>query len=247
MSGHPGYPPVAYKNENNVIAGVGPELLELILAQLHIEVKNKSVGPWARVQYSAKYGDIDIIAGIYLNSERLQFLDFVATSFMPNPAVIFVKKGNAFPFNKFDDLKGRIGGAILGSKFSMEFDEFLLQNKNTVKLERVVLTKQNFKKLLINRIDYIPYGKYVGMLTLEELGIGDQIEILPKLLFEEFFYFAVSKKTSSQLKKHIPFIDNKIKQYKADGTIDKMINKHLKKYNAYVKKKKTDSKIKQQK
>ena len=129
ISAHPEYPPVMYKDKENVIVGAGPELTEKISSELGIESQSKFVGPWARVQEMAKNGEIDLIAGIYKNKEREKYLDYIPTPFMPNPVVIYVKKGNAFPFKKWDDLKGRKGGAIIADKFMPEFEKFLFIKK----------------------------------------------------------------------------------------------------------------------
>ncbi len=235
ITGHPEFPPIMYENTKKVILGVGPELTERILSKLGFEIQSKSVGPWVRVQLSAKKGEVDMVAGIYKNEERLKYLDYIPTAFMTNPAVIFVKKGDTFSFKKWDDLKGRKGGAIIGDKYKPEFDEFLLKNKDFIRLERVTSVKQNFLKLIKGRVDFVPYSKYVGMLKLEELGLMDQVEILPNPLYSGLFYLAISKKTKSNLKKYIPEMDQKIMEYKKDGTIDKLINKYIKKYVAMTK------------
>ncbi|MCX4025816.1 transporter substrate-binding domain-containing protein [Endozoicomonas sp. SM1973] len=230
ISAHPEFPPVMYKNKQNTIVGVGPELAERIFSELGHDAQSKFVGPWVRVQEAAKVGKIDLIAGIYKNEERKQYLTFIPTPFLTNPAVIFVKKGNAFSFKQWDDLKGRRGGAIIGDKFKPEFDEFLLKNESSIHLERVSAVKQNFTKLLLGRIDFIPYSKYVGTLTLEEMEIRDKIEILPEPLYSGLFYFAISKKSKNNLENHIDVIDQKIVKYKKEGTIDKLVDKYTKKY-----------------
>lgn len=232
ISAHPEFPPVMYKNGNH-IDGVGPEITEKILKGLGIEMRNEFVGPWKRVQHHAKSGRIDLVAGIYKNEDRKKYLDFVDTPFMDNASVIFVKKGNAFAFNKWEDLKGRKGGGILGDKFRPDFDDFLEKNQDSIKIERVTSQVQNFKKLVSGRIEFIPYSKYVGLLLLDELGLSDQVEILPEPIYVGQFYLGISKKSS--LKELIPKIDEKVAELKNNGTIDSLIDKHLKSYIALKK------------
>lgn len=235
ISAHPEFPPVMYKDKEMAIVGVGPELTERILSELGIEVQSEFVGPWVRVQELAKKGEIDLIAGIYKNEEREKYLDYIPTPFMTNPVVIYVKKGNAFPFKKWDDLKGRKGGAIIADKFMPEFEEFLLKNKDTIRMEMVTSLEQNFLKLIKGRIDFIPYSKYVGMIKLEELELRDQVEILPEPVYSGLFYLAISKKNKSNLKKYIPVVDQKIVEYQEDGTIEKLIEKYIKEYVDMIK------------
>lgn len=244
ITAHPEFPPIMYKNGDK-IDGVGPELAEIILKKIGaeitlkkigIEFDNKYVGPWARVLLSVKKGEIDLIAGLYKTKEREAFLDYIPTPFMTNPAVIFVKKGKAFPFKKWEELKGRTGGGIIGDKFEPTFDEFLLKNNDTIKIERVTSIVQNFKKLIIGRIDFISYSKYVGLLVSKEMGIENQIELLPEPIYSGLFYLAIAKE--SRLTKYIPEINKKIIEYKDDGTVESLINKHITAY-AILKKRTT--------
>ena len=78
-------------------------MTEIILSELGIERQSIFVGPWVRVKELAKYGEIDLITGIYKNEEREKYLDYIPTPFMTNPVIIYVKKGNDFPFKEWDE------------------------------------------------------------------------------------------------------------------------------------------------
>ncbi len=230
ISAHPDFPPVMFRNNSDQVIGVGAELITRILTDLGFEVENKFVGPWIRVQKDAEVGHIDLISGIYRSAKREKYLNYIPTPFMKNPAIILVKKGKSFPFNKWSDLRGKVGGKIIGDKFKPEFEDFLMKNSETITFETVTTLKANFMKLVYSRIDFIPYSKYAGLLKLKELSIDDSVEILPHPLYTGLFYLAISKKGNPKLIKMIPQIDAKIQEYIKSGYIKKLINKYLDQY-----------------
>ena len=123
VSGHPEYPPVMWKQDNKII-GVGPELLELAMKPLGIAVKCPYKGGWSTVQNDLKIGSLDALVGVYMTEERKAYMEFSAP-FMKAPVVIFVAKGKASSFEKWDDLIGRKGGSTAGDSFGKAFDAFI--------------------------------------------------------------------------------------------------------------------------
>ncbi|MCP4023655.1 MAG: transporter substrate-binding domain-containing protein [Desulfobacteraceae bacterium] len=229
ISGHPEFPPIMYKH-GNTVDGIGPEIITKIFNELGIRVENQYVGPWSRVQNSAKMGKIDLIAAIYKSKERESYLEYIPTFFIQNPCVVYVKKGQTFPFEKWNDLKGKTGGVLMADKFKPEFDHFLLDNQDSIKMIRSAAYSIDaiFNNLLNQHIDFLPYSKYVGLIKIKELNIQDQVEILPQPIYTGQFYFAFSKK--SKLKKYIRQIDQKIIAYKKAGMIETLIGKHIDQY-----------------
>lgn len=227
LSAHPEFPPFMYQ-QGDKMAGIIPELTERILSELGLSVQNTSIGPWARVQAIAQDGDIDVIAGIYKTNDRVTYLDFVPTPVIANEVMVWVKQGQTFPFASWEALQGRKMGGIIGDKYSPEFDAFLEQHADTIPIERVTSVEQNFKKLLAGRIDFMIYSRYVGMLVAQKMGITDQIEVLPKVVFTGLFYVAFSKK--SDLKKLLPKVDRLIIQYKENGTVEALVQSCIAKY-----------------
>ncbi|MES2260139.1 MAG: transporter substrate-binding domain-containing protein [Pseudomonadota bacterium] len=224
LSGHPYFPPFMYEHGQK-IAGICPELVERILSELKLPVQNRFAGPWARALLNAKTGEVDVIACVYKTEERMAFMEFVPTPVIANEAVVFVKKGHAFPFAHWDDLKGKTAGAVISDKFEQAFEDFLDKNQESIPVQRVTSVDQNFKKLLLDRLDFIPYSKYAGTLVLEKNGIRDQVEILRTPIFTGQLYVAISKK--SPWLKYLPDIDKKIVEFKKTRIIDDLVNKHI--------------------
>lgn len=220
-SGHTDYPPFMWK-EGEKIIGVGAELTSIIFGELGINVISKYTGPWKRLQKNAENGKIDLIVGIYKNKERLKYLIFPDESYTSDPVVIFVRKGKSFPLTEWKDLEGKLGGAIIGDSFGQEFD---LYAKKNLKIYRVTQIRQAFKMMNVDRLEYVICGLYPGRIQMIEMELKNQIEYLSKPLVTPIAYQAFSKK--SKFIKHLPYFNKRIAELKADGTIDKLIQKYM--------------------
>lgn len=223
-SGNPNYPPSSWA-ENKQIVGVAAELTKLIFNELGIKVKSQTFGPWKRVQVNAQNGSIDIITTIYKNPEREAYLVYPKYSYMDDKNVVWVQKGKTFPFKKWEDLIGRRGGSVLGDSYGKAFDAFM---KERLTIEKVKSAELNFLKLESGRIDYFPYGQYSGIIAAKRFGYEFKVEYLETPLLSERLYIAISKK--SKFRKYLPQLEEGIKNLKANGTIDKLIEKHIEKY-----------------
>ncbi len=204
--------------------GIAIDVATEILGHLKVPFELVSAGQWNRVQQSARLGKIDMIAGIYHNSERAEYLDYTLP-FMEDPTVIFVWRGKEFPFSSLKDLTGKNGTSNLGESFGSEVDQFL---ENNVKMQRVVKNEMNFRLLELGRVDFFIFGLYPGRTQALQYGYSDKIKPLAKPATTENFYLALSKKSSyTHL---IPKINNYIKQHITATKIRKFNESNLKKY-----------------
>ena len=224
LSGHPDYPPFEWE-QNDEIIGACADLIKLIFKDSGINVDSRYVGNWKRVQENAKYGDIDMIAGLYINEERKLYMDFTSFPYTEDLQVIWVYKGKKFPFKTWDDLIGKVGTAPLGESFGEKFDQFI---KEKLDIERVPELIHNFRKLKAGRVNYFPYGLYSAEIKAVKEGYRDDIEYLATPLIINKVYAAFSKK--SKFKKYMPKLEQGLKKYIADGTVEKLIQKNLKLY-----------------
>ncbi|MGF1740017.1 transporter substrate-binding domain-containing protein [Vibrio profundum] len=224
MSGHPDFNPVMYRQDSEII-GIGVELAEKIFSELNIKTESIYAGPWKRVQKRAESADIDFIVGIYKNRAREQYLDYIPTPFMDNPASIFVMKEKQFEFSQWGDLIGKTGGQVRGDKYRQDFEDFLIEHH--IKHQLVNTMDQNIGKLRNGRIDYFAYGTYPILIKLKKEGLSNEIVPLDTPLYVGQFYFAFSKQ--SLFKKHINAVNDKVIEYKGDGTIQRIVDKWLNK------------------
>ncbi|MCF6248407.1 MAG: transporter substrate-binding domain-containing protein [Desulfobacula sp.] len=225
ISGHPEYPPITWQ-QGGTITGAGARMTQYIFQELGVPYEIKYTGPWKRVQKYAEKGIIDVIISAYKNPYRLTYMDYTV-SFMTDPVVVFVKKGNKFAYTQWEDLVGKIGNTNIGESYGSAFDRFII---NRLTVERVPKTIQNFLKLEACRADYAIIGLYPGLASAHTSGYKDKIEVLSTPILEENFYMTFSKK--SEYRHLIPKINVLIKQLRAESKIKIWIDEYLKFYKS---------------
>ncbi len=226
-SGHPQYPPVMWK-EGNKIVGVGPELTRILFKDMKVTVKSPYLGTWDKVQEQAKQGKIDVLAGLYMTEERKAFYEY-SHPFVKDPVVIFVAKGKAFPYAKWDDLIGKKGASTIGDSFGQKFDTFIAEKLTVTRLPKV---EEIFAKLIDGSADYFIFAKYSGVFEAEKLGIADKIEYLPVEASVENFYLGFSKRSS--FVKYLPELNKKIDELMKDGTVDRLVKEYTDRYRKSI-------------
>lgn len=194
VTGNAEYPPLTWQDRQHPdkLTGFAIEILEIVFRDLDLPVEARYVGPWARAQAEVRQGNIDMLGGAYITEERQTFMDYVMPPFVMDPTVIFIKKGKAIRFEKWADLIGLTGGSPIGNSYGDKFDRFA-KEKLTIDLVREV--SQAFKKLVIDRNDYVVYGLYPGLAVAEENGLRNQLEYLPNSVISEGLYFTFGKKS----------------------------------------------------
>lgn len=226
-SGHPQYAPIMWK-EHKSIVGAGCELVQLLFRDLNITVKTPYRGRWDKVQDEAKQGRIDILVGLYMTEDRKAFFEF-SNPYAKDPVVIFVAKGKAFKYAKWEDLIGKKGTTTIGDSFGQQFDKFISEKLTVTRTAKV---EENFAKLIDGRADYFIYAMYSGMFESEKIGIADKVEFLPVNASVENFYIGISKK--SPFVKYLPEINKKLDELINNGTVDQLIQKYADKYRKTI-------------
>jgi len=224
ISGHPDYPPFSWVEGERVV-GAGVALAQLIFNELGVEVKAENSGNWKRVLESAQHGELDAVVAIYKTPSREAFLTYPADHFAKVSAVVWVWKGHGFPYKDWSNLIGKRGTAALGESFGAGFDSFL---KEKLTVEWVSEHSQNYKMLEAGHADYMPFSLYVGRIQAQHLGYEGKLEYLPTPLYSEPLYLAISQ--HSILIKFMPQINEIIRRFKADGTIERLIEEYLSLY-----------------
>ncbi len=219
-----GWLPVAYLvEETGETPGIAHDLLRYIGEQLNIPVEIDAKVPWKRMLAYLESGKLDLCAAIYWTEERDKIYKYTVP-FYTNEARVFVKKGNEFEFDSFDDLIGLRGGIPSGGSFGNEFDTFA--KENNLKLEGVKTKEQRVTKLLAGRNDYFLQDYLDGMLYLKQEGLQDQVVALPHPVATTEVYFAFSRQ--SPCVELVPQVNEIIEKAKEDGTIQTIVDKYIK-------------------
>jgi polar amino acid transport system substrate-binding protein len=222
-SGHPQYPPIMWK-EGKSIVGVGPELAAMLFKDLQVTVRSPYVGTWDKVQDQAKQGKVDVLVGLYMTEERKSFFEY-SHPYTKDPVVIFVAKGKAFPYAKWDDLIGKKGISTVGDSFGQEFDKVIAEKLTVARSTDV---EGCFAKLFDGTADYFIYAKYSGIFKSEKLGLADRMEYLPVNACVEDFHIGIAKK--SPYAKYLPEINKRLDELVKDGTVERLVQQYTERY-----------------
>lgn len=181
--------------KNQVPSGILIDKLNQISTLSGIKFKI-NLYPWARAINLAKKQDVAII-GISKNAEREKIFIYSDPIFTDS-ILIVVKKGNAFKYENFSDLNGKLIGAQLDASLGDKFDTFI--SENNLKIDRDRSRESRLLKVLHDRIDVALIGNGIDSFNqiLESDATlkknKDQFIILHKTLNEDKLYLAFNNK-----------------------------------------------------
>jgi polar amino acid transport system substrate-binding protein len=219
ISGHPNSPPIMWR-EKNSIKGVGAELAEIIFAEQNIPVKNEYAGDWREVLQKAEDGKIDLIVGLFKQTDRMRYLDY-SIAYAEVPVVIVVKRSRTFTFNKWSDLIGKKGTMNTGESWGREFDEYL---KKKLQIQELPV-EQGFQALVDEKVDYMVISLFPAEIKSRKYGVQNQIEILQKPVTTQNYYMAFSKK--SKFTNLLPKVNEKLKELTGNGRVNKLLDRNM--------------------
>ncbi len=209
--GHPMYPPLSWQQEGELI-GIAPHLTRKLLAEHGYSVNMRVFGNWERCQLAARQGKVDLIVAAYKTRQRERDFHFSDTPIVADPVVLFTHDGNDSPTSL--SLSGRTLGLLFGDSFGDDFDQAASRHPH---VERVSTGEQNFRKLALGRIDYMPIGLATGKLQAEKLGLTGQVFALPELLTLEHYHLALPK--GSVLEPLLPVLSARLQELTDDHYI----------------------------
>lgn len=191
VTGNPQYPPILWvdPDDDKHLVGAAVELLEMALEGTGVKAEVLNVGPWSRAQEEVRSGRVDMLAGAFLTRERLGYMDYIYPPYVEVPSVLFVKRGEVFPYSGWDDLRDKTGSTLLNNSYGMAFDTF---SRDHLRIEQVSSIQQSFQTLLRGRVDYVIYERYQGLAVAQQLGIEEQLEIIEGSLINEQLYYTLS-------------------------------------------------------
>lgn len=222
--GHPFYPPVSWIG-NGQLTGLAPAITKKIFTELGYNIQLITDYNWKRCLLEVQLGNADIVVAAYKIPSRKTFLNFTESPLIADPIALFINRQTPIKVQQMSDLKGKRVGLLLGDSFGEKFDHFL-QNSNDI--EYVSRNSQNFAKLALKRIDYMPIGILSGELQSKKLGFDDQVMALDYRISTEYYFLAVRK--SSALEKHLPYLNRRLKELTQDGTINQLTQVYSQQY-----------------
>ena len=191
VTGNPDYPPIVWAPDqgDQALTGVAVEMLQAALAESNIEVEVLNLGTRAKALEAVERGQVDIMAGLFMARERLSSVDYVYPAIMDVPSVFFVRRGAAFPYTGWQDLRGKRGAAQEGSRFGLSFDTYANDN---LELQRETTGEAALRKLLASKLDYVVLERYQGLALAQQMRVNDQLDTLEGSFINAPLYVAIS-------------------------------------------------------
>ena len=149
--------------------------------------------PWPRAYADAAAGKFDASA-VWMH-KREREVDFLFSApLLDEQFVFFHLKSLPFDWQQFSDLSGMTLGGGLEYSYGPAFDAFLAKEK--VRIERVSSDRQNFEKLLKERIVLYPQEFNVGYAALHsQFSVAEIAKVThhPKPLLNNLSYLMLPK------------------------------------------------------
>ncbi|MCX8022184.1 MAG: transporter substrate-binding domain-containing protein [Syntrophorhabdaceae bacterium] len=223
FTGHPDYPPIMWCQDGELV-GVGLEILRAVIEDNRANVETRCINSWQQAQDMTGRGYIDFIVGTYKRPAQEKLFDY-SIPYMQDHIAIFVKKGNGFPYEKWEDLIDKKGVTTAGDSYGREFDNFMVKR---LTVSRLGTPKECFETIIGEGADYFIYPLYLGLAEAERFDMLEGIEYLPKYIASNNVHIAVSKR--SKFKNLLPDINLRIEEMIKEGSIGKLITEKTKYY-----------------
>lgn len=191
VTGNADYPPLLWVNPDDTtrLTGAAVELLERALEPSGIHVDALHVGTWEQAQQEVRSGRVDMLAGSFLTPERFAEVDYVYPPYMEIPSVIFVRRGEAFPYSGWDDLRGKRGTALGSSSFGAAFDTYAADHLDIATTASI---DKAFEQLFAGQADYLIHERHQGLALAAQRNVLEQLDMLEGSLINEQLYYSVS-------------------------------------------------------
>ncbi|WP_420411295.1 substrate-binding periplasmic protein [Roseibium sp.] len=216
-SAHPDYPPYHWR-EGGRIVGASVDLNKMIFGEIGIPFEAIYTGPWKRVLKTAESGDVDFLMSLKKTPQRSKFLLYTEAPAFENPFTVFTLKTKQFPLLTWTDLKGKFGAKNAGDRYGEPFDTYVL---NVLALSDNFSFLENVNRLLIERVDYIIHGRYVGQAQFGAIDGGENIVPLDWNVMNGFVHSGFAR-TSACVQLN-PYVSQRYSELLSDGTAARLL------------------------
>ncbi|WEJ72235.1 transporter substrate-binding domain-containing protein [Pseudomonas sp. PSE14] len=224
---YPVYPPISW-SDGHEVRGLAPQTVRSVLGELGYEVQTVVLGNWKRCLLDAAEGRVDVVLA-YQTPQRDGGLVFSRVPVLREEVAIFYNRRKPVRFDQLGDLAHYRGGLLFGESYGPAFDRLVAEHGN---VEWVSDSRQNFGKLIRQRIDFIAHERRTGTLFVEQLAGGEDITALPRPLTVDYLRIAVSR--HSPLAARMDEIDAALKKRVDDGSVARWLDDSERGYRAML-------------
>ncbi|WP_374375511.1 substrate-binding periplasmic protein [Dongia sp.] len=192
-SGNPEYPPYLWRDpaDPGHLIGANAELMKRLSAEIGLLIEVRYIGSWARVQEEMKGGRIDLIAGAFLTTPRLEYMDYFLATIATTRSVVITAQGSKVHFGKWSDLAGYRGLTVINNSFGEEFDRYAAEH---LKIAEVGKLENALQMLAGKRADYLIYEDAPARAFAAQANISGLTEA-PEAISNENLYLTLSHRS----------------------------------------------------
>lgn len=217
------YPPLIQQDGGGPAHGLAVDVVRAVFARLGHDL-TVEVMPWARSLTMVRLGQRDCVFTIFRTPEREQFLDFSNESIIPQLIYFYARKDAGLAFNgDLSALAGRRVGTVMKVNYGERFDA--ARERFTV--QEVATLEQNFRKLVLGRVDLVPSNVYTATYTLANMhdpAVDTEVVRLPIPLENVASHIAFAK--NRQLTALRDQFDRELKAYVASGAYRHLLDQY---------------------
>jgi polar amino acid transport system substrate-binding protein len=229
VSGNPEYPPLLWRDRNDPdkLIGVVPTLLGEIVGPMGIEADIRYVGTWARVQHLARAGELDMIAGAFMTSERFGYMDYILPPILQLPTAVWVRTGEEFLYRHWPDLLGKTGSTLIDNSFGQNFDRYAEENLTIIPVRSIA---QSFLMAEAGRVDYVLYERLQGSVKLAREGRAEQFTPLKTPVSSEGLFYTFPKESPCNNFDLREAIADRLYKLVQAGRVHELIDEYTRRY-----------------
>ncbi|MFT7336784.1 MAG: polar amino acid transport system substrate-binding protein [Marinobacter maritimus] len=229
VSGNPEYPPLLWEDPENSgqLTGAATALLQEILETMGVELQVQNLGSWARVQRLARVGELDMVAGAFITSERIGYMDYLLPPFIRLPTAVWVPKDKVFEYRHWPDLIGKQGGTLINNSFGQGFDRYAAKNLEIMGVRTI---EQSFEMALAGRVDYVLYERLQGQVKLQRIGLAEEFVPLDVPVSNEGLFFTFSKNSPCNTFEFRERIADLLYILTLSGRLDEIVSEYTTRY-----------------
>lgn len=220
LTGHPSYPPVAWKS-GSTLTGGGIQVVRTLAQADGVKMRVLAQPTWGDAQQAVRDGRADAIVGIYKTIEREKYYNYLSPALAPDPSAVVIRAGETFVYKNWNSLIGKRGAVGSGESYGTKFDKFLASKLTTYTVPTLA---DVFAQVLAQKAQYGLSGYYTAV-TSAPAGVAFATEDF----VTEGLYLAFGKQSACG-KVLASSFSSGIAKMKSDGTIDRIFARELKRY-----------------
>lgn len=212
--------------QNGILKGIATDTVNAVFKQLgfHTDIKTS---PWVRTVELAKNGEVDGIFSAFHSTEREEYLIYTKEPIAYATQTFYILKGNNFKYDgTIESLTPYRIGILRAFSYGDEFDQAVTEGTLNVSIGEDFVS--NIDKLVSGRIDVFIENKYAAEYYIKSKNLQDQVVPYKKNLIElRPLYLCFSKRRNLD-PELIQDFDVVLKQMKADGSYQKIVDEYIK-------------------